>query len=166
MQNLVNTARDLATQAHAGQLVKGTSLPYTTHLAQVAKLVQSVTDDQNMVAAAWLHDSLEDTDLEYDDLLQATNETVANYVLALTDQAADGNRATRKQAERDRLGNETAEVQTVKLADVVANLSSPGTLKPSFRTLYREEKRLLTAALQQGDQRLREQAERFLREQE
>ena len=65
---------------------------------------------------------------------------VAKYVLALTDQATEGNRAKRKLAERQRLSQEPWEVQTIKLADIISNLTYAETLKPSFRKIYIKEK--------------------------
>ena len=162
MENLLARASALASMAHYGQTITGTDTPYVAHAALVAGLVQAVTDDENMVAAAWLHDTLEDTEMTYQDLVDETNQNVADYVQALTDQSAEGNRKTRKTAERKRLSAEGAEVQTIKLADIVANLTSPGKLPLDFKRVYLEEKRALSFALTQGDERLRSQAQRLV----
>ena len=56
-------AMDIAARAHEGQVRKYTGEPYLTHPFAVAGLVRSVTDDEDMVAAAILHDVVEDSDV-------------------------------------------------------------------------------------------------------
>ena len=59
----MHRAREFATQAHRriDQRRKYSKQAYEVHLKAVADLVASVTDDQEMIAAAWLHDTVEDT---------------------------------------------------------------------------------------------------------
>ena len=61
--SIVEKARLFATSAHAavGQKRKYTNEPYIVHPAEVAKLVEDVGGTQEMIAAAWLHDVIEDT---------------------------------------------------------------------------------------------------------
>ena len=60
---LVDRARTYATEAHQriNHRRKYNNEPYHVHLSAVAKLVASVTDDEEVIAAAWLHDTVEDT---------------------------------------------------------------------------------------------------------
>lgn len=58
---LIADAAAFAAQAHAGQVRKYTGEPYIRHPEAVAKLVQASGGDTAMVAAAWLHDTVEDT---------------------------------------------------------------------------------------------------------
>ena len=60
---LVERAREYAINAHKriDHRRKYTQHPYSVHLAAVAKLVNSVTDDPEIIAAAWLQDVVEDT---------------------------------------------------------------------------------------------------------
>ena len=60
-----------ADKAHKNQVRKYTGDPYITHPVAVAKIVATVTDDEAMIAAALLHDTLEDTDTSYLDLVTA-----------------------------------------------------------------------------------------------
>ena len=149
--SLITTAREMAAVAHQGQVIEGTDIPYIAHCAQVAGLVQAATEGHtryiSMVAAAWLHDSLEDTDLTFSDIKEETSDQIASYVLDLTDQKKDGSRSERKLYERLRLGNACFEVQTIKLADIIANLTYSETLKPSFRGVYIDEKMSLILEL-------------------
>ena len=66
-QGFVQVARDIATRAHAGQVDKS-GAEYITHPARVAAGVRAHGGDDAAVAAAWLHDVLEDCDVTADDL--------------------------------------------------------------------------------------------------
>ena len=63
MSDLIIKAQEFATMEHKriNHVRKYSALPYQTHLRAVAKLVSTVTDDEEMIAAAWLHDTVEDT---------------------------------------------------------------------------------------------------------
>lgn len=50
----------LCRKAHEGQFRKGTKRPYIVHPLEVAKIVSTMTDDEEMISAALLHDTLED----------------------------------------------------------------------------------------------------------
>jgi len=78
-----------------GQQRKYNNQPYDVHLHAVAKLVASVTDDPEMIAAAWLHDTVEDTPATLDDIAESFGTAVAELVESLTDVSmpSDGNRA-------------------------------------------------------------------------
>lgn len=112
--------------------------------------MSSFTDDQNVIAAAWLHDVLEDTKVTYGLLGSEFNLVVADYVLALTD-STEGNRATRKAADRARLAAAPPEVQTIKLADLIDNTASITHHDPKFNEVYLEEKLLLLEVMTQGE---------------
>ena len=70
MPDLVTTARDIATAAHRGQVDKS-GAPYIGHPARVADHAATAGGDERVVAAAWLHDLVEDTDVTPDDLRAA-----------------------------------------------------------------------------------------------
>ena len=162
MDNIVLKARDLAMKAHEGQTIKGSNIPYVVHCAQVAGIIQATIDSNIMIAAAWLHDAVEDTSLTLKDISEQTHEKVAEYVHKLTDQATEGNRTKRKLAERQRLGKECFAVQTIKLADIISNLTYAETLESSFRSIYIKEKRaLITVLATQGYLPLWRRAERL-----
>ena len=70
MGNLVERARAYATQAHKriDHRRKYSKQPYEVHLEAVAKLVAAVTDQPETLAAAWLHDTVEDTPATLEDI--------------------------------------------------------------------------------------------------
>ena len=85
---LLAKAWNFAAQKHAAQRRKGMAQePYVNHLAEVAELVALATDgtDANLVAAAVLHDTIEDTETTAGELAQGFNEDICRLVLEVTD---------------------------------------------------------------------------------
>ena len=125
MSDLIERARVYATEAHQriNQRRKYNNEPYHVHLHAVAKLVASVTDDAEMIAAAWLHDTVEDTQATLEDIEAEFGVAVAELVEELTDvsRPGDGNRAVRKAIDRRHLAQASARAKTVKLADLIDN---------------------------------------------
>ncbi len=120
-----------------------------------------------MICAAYLHDVLEDTQVTVDQLLVAFGSEITNLVLWLTSVSTpeDGNRAYRKELDREYLALAPAEAQTVKLADLISNTKTIVQYDPDFAEVYLEEKRLLLDVLTKGDPALLAQAKDQLREQ-
>lgn len=162
MTSLVQRAREFAHRAHeqVGQVRKYTGLPYHTHVDAVAELVASVTDDRAMIAAAYLHDTVEDTNVTFDDIAENFGGDVAYLVVYLTDisKPKDGNRATRKAIDRAHIARGDARVHTIKLADLIDNAGTITEHDPKFAAIYMEEKRQLLKVLQAGDPVLLERA--------
>ena len=109
-----------------------------------------------MVAAALLHDVLEDTDVTFDLLVEQFGSEVADLVLWLTDvsKPEDGNRSTRKALDRQHSAAAPAAAQTVKVADLISNTRSIVAHDPNFSKVYLEEKRLLLDMLTKADPHL------------
>jgi len=144
------------TAAHAavGQLRKYTNLPYSTHPRAVAKIVQTVPDfTPEMVAAALLHDVVEDTGVTRDLIEVAFGKEVAEMVDWLTDVARpeDGNRATRVAINRAHTAKAPPCVKTIKLADLIHNGRDIEENDPNFAVVFFKEKRLLLEVLTEGD---------------
>lgn len=169
---LETAAAALAGYAHGsvGQKRKYTNEPYIVHPMEVADIVSSVTEDSRMIAAAWLHDVLEDTgfSLAYIEnfLIEAgmshtTSWTVGQYVYELTEQSKpeDGNRADRKKIDRDFLAKSSPEAATVKLADLISNTASITRHDPNFAKVYMAEKRELLKVLAHGNKTLWDEAD-------
>ncbi len=163
---MIERARVFATAAHAavGQLRKYTFEPYIVHPAEVAAIVSTRPHDPEMIAAAWLHDVVEDTGVNLETIHQEFGETVATYVDWLTNPSKkeDGNRAKRKQIDREFISRAPSEVKTVKLADLISNSISIVKHDPEFARTYLEEKRLMLEVLREGDHVLWNRAARIL----
>lgn len=154
---LLKRADRLAERAHAEQRRKYTNAPYIVHPRAVAAIVATVPHTQDMLAAALLHDVLEDTAVTFAELDAEVGSAVAGLVLELTDQIAldRGNRATRKRLEAERLATVSAHAQTIKLADLIDNLRSIVEHDPRFAQVYVAEKEQLLALLTRSDHGLR-----------
>ncbi|MGK3143997.1 HD domain-containing protein [Pantoea sp. C2G6] len=160
--SLEEQARRFATEAHAGagQRRKYTDEPYIVHPAAVAELVRSVSHDAALLAAAWLHDTVEDTAITLGDIEAGFGERVAALVEMLTDSApaTAKNRAARKVAHFRHTASASPDAQTIKLADIIDNTRAIVRFDPHFARIYLVEKRLQIALLKQGDAQLWQQA--------
>jgi (p)ppGpp synthase/HD superfamily hydrolase len=166
--NIVQKAQVYAMAAHASvkQLRKYTNEPYIVHPAEVASIVASVPGaTEDMVAAAWLHDVVEDTGCTFTDIHMAFGIDIATLVGWLTDvsKPENGNRATRKAIDRAHTADAPAEAQTIKLADLISNSRSIMAHDPQFAVTYLAEKRLLLEVLTKGDPGLHARASEFIR---
>lgn len=163
---MVSRARDLARQSHeeVGQTRKSTGAPYIVHPTAVVEIVRSVPHTQHILAAAWLHDTVEDTHLTLADIERAFGAHVATLVDMLTDVStrADGNRATRKEIDRPHTGRASPEAKTIKLADLIDNVGSISRPEPSFAPIYIAEKKRLLEVLGEGDPCLCREADRVV----
>ncbi|CAB4241556.1 HD/PDEase domain containing protein [uncultured Caudovirales phage] len=152
---LVERARVFATAAHAavGQMRKYTFEPYIVHPAEVASIVATVPHTEEMLAAAWLHDTVEDTGVTIETIRAEFGEKVAELVGWLTDvsRPEHGNRAHRKALDRAHTAAAPAEAQTIKLADLIANTRSIMEHDEAFARTYLEEKKLMLAVMLHGD---------------
>lgn len=156
MSDFINAAKYFAIGAHEAisQLRKYTGQPYWTHCESVANMVSKVEGvTEGMIAAAWLHDTVEDTKIEIGAIGLHFGDEVERIVWGLTD-TEQGNRATRKELANKRLSMEKADVQTIKLADLIDNTSTIVKYDKSFAKVYMAEKRELLKVLTKGDKGL------------
>jgi (p)ppGpp synthase/HD superfamily hydrolase len=143
MDSLAQTAFTYASAAHAAvsQRRKYTDEPYIVHPARVATTVAKFGGTDEMIAAAYLHDVVEDTGVSIEDILDMFGSVVAVIVDGLTDvsKPEDGNRAVRKELDREHSADATWAAQFVKCADIIDNASDIGDNDPSFNIVYRKE---------------------------
>tara|TARA_B100000575_G_scaffold36630_1_gene24666 strand:+ start:2934 stop:3452 length:519 start_codon:yes stop_codon:yes gene_type:complete len=160
MDIMVQRAIWFATQAHAGQTRKYTGEPYVNHPVEVMQLVSTVTDDPEVLAAAILHDVVEDTPATIMNVRIGFTPRVAELVSDLTDvsKPEDGNRAVRKELDRQHSAKASPEAQTIKLADLISNSKSIMEHDPKFAKVYMREKSALLEVLVQGHPTLHKQA--------
>ena len=138
---LVARAADFAARAHAMQKRKGAAQePYVNHLAEVALLLTEATGGRNpvLIAAAWLHDTLEDTITEREELQSLFGKDVATIVAEVTDDKSLA------KSERKRLQVETAPKKSkparmLKIADKTSNLRALAKSPPMGWDLRRRE---------------------------
>ena len=117
----VGRARAFAMRAHGAQMRKYSEQPNVVHLDSVARILQSFgIESSPVLAAAYLHDTVEDTEASIADILTAFGEEIAALVYWLTD-AEQGNRKIRKMMSAWRLGQAPFDAKLIKLADFVDN---------------------------------------------
>ncbi len=153
------------THEAVNQRRKYTGEPYIVHPVEVAEIVLSVTDDPCMVEAAILHDTVEDSRglVVVGTIACHFGDRTARYVDGLTDvsKPSDGNRAKRKAIDRAHSAAQPADVQTIKVADLISNTCSITEFDPNFARVYLREKVALLEVLRKADPRLRGIAERM-----
>jgi|TARA_B110000211_G_C13764713_1_gene414797 (p)ppGpp synthase/HD superfamily hydrolase len=166
-QELVQRALAFATLAHHDQKRKYSGQPYIVHPIEVAEIVRTVEHDDEMLAAALLHDVVEDTDVTIEAIKSEFGEGVADLVDDLTDvsEPRDGNRKVRKAMDREHSARTSARAQTIKLADLISNSSDITANDPSFAKVYLAEKALLLEVLIKGDPALLKKAASYLGDQ-
>lgn len=118
-----------AVKAHAGAVRKGGNTPYIVHPIEVAAMAARMTDDLEVIAAAALHDVIEDTSVTAEELESEFGARVVKLVLADSeDKRADRPAAEtweiRKRETLDLIESMSREEQIVVLADKLSNLRS------------------------------------------
>lgn len=147
MQALVARARDFAIARHQGQKRKYDEAPYSEHLdAVVGLLERHGHDDPVLLAAAFLHDTIEDTPTKVQDLLAAFDAQVAELVYWLSDMEV-GNRRSRTLMSAWRLGRAPFDAKIIKCADIIDNTRNIGRHDPHFARIFAREKQLVLTAM-------------------
>ena len=167
MSDLVTRAAEYAKHAHREQVRKYTGEPYFNHCASVARIVEEYEGTAEMIAAALLHDVVEDCPgYEHADIKHHFGHKVYVYAFYLTNQStpADGNRAARKKIDREHIFLAPPEAQTIKLADLIDNTSSIVEHDPNFAHAYLLEKQLILEKLTRANPELLKVAWTTLRE--
>ncbi|MBI3410573.1 MAG: HD domain-containing protein [Planctomycetes bacterium] len=127
-------AVSFAGRAHQGQLRKDKETPYACHPFRVCFIVRHVFgfDDPRMLSAALLHDTIEDTTTDFDDLEERFGAEIAGWVACLTKDKSLPEKE-REQAYIAKLLEAPWQVQACKLADMFDNLMDLPALPPERR---------------------------------
>lgn len=152
-------AKNFAISAHESinQKRKYSNEPYYRHCERVVAILNEITSDQEILAAAWLHDVLEDvapSNPYYCEqrIRELFGNRVCNLVIELTDsKLEEGNRAMRKAQDRLRLKSASSETKTIKLADLIDNFVDITKNDVGFSMLYTREVELLLPYLSEGN---------------
>ena len=155
LSKLIEDAEAFAAWAHGlnDQRRKFSGEPYIVHPIEVAKFVRQYGGNDEMVAAALLHDTVEDCDVTHNDIFIRFGFAVGHIVYQLTDCPKDQihDRNTRKRLDIERLRHASPEAQTVKLADILSNLSDIDECPTPFVERFVKEKRAMLDVLNHGD---------------
>ena len=143
-----------AAEAHHGQTVPGSEMPYVVHVTMVAMEViaalghEDGLDGDLAVQCALLHDVIEDTGISYEKLAAEFGTDVAEGVLALSKSSLLKSKPEKMADSLERIKQQPKEIWMVKLADRITNLQPPpGHWKDEKIERYREEAEEILAAL-------------------
>ena len=138
MTDLIERAERFARVCHAGQCRKGAAKePYTIHLQEVSSLVEKWGGSKEAIAAAWLHDTVEDCPpTSHDDLVAEFGNRVADFVAELTDDKSLP-KPKRKELQIENAAKKTPEAALVKLADKTSNVGAIAKSPPEGWSLAR-----------------------------
>ena len=121
---LVSEAAEFAARRHTGMARKGRgNEPYINHLAEVANLLATAMGgrDAELVAAAWLHDTIEDTGTTREELAQRFNQRVASLVQEVTDDMRLP-KSTRRRLQIVDSPGKSPSAKLIKIADKISNI--------------------------------------------
>ena len=121
---LISEAAELAARRHNGMARKGRgNEPYINHLAEVANLLAAVTEgaDPELVAAGWLHDTIEDTETTREELAERFSERVADLVVECTDDMSLPKPVRRERQIAD-APHKSPDAKLIKIADKISNI--------------------------------------------
>ena len=124
---LLDRAIIFAVRAHAGTERRGKGFPYIVHPMEAVEIVATMTPDQELLAAAALHDTVEDTDVTVDQIRAEFGDRVADLVAAESDAFVEGvsdedSWHSRKQAAIERLAKAPHDAKMVALGDKLSNM--------------------------------------------
>lgn len=152
MEDILNQIADFGDRAHGEQRRKYSPDRYMVHPIRVMKNCQNYTDDISILAAALLHDVLEDTPVSEQEirvflkdlLTEDQTERAIKLIVDLTDVYTkeaypNFNRRTRKEKENDRMATIHPDAQTIKYADIIDNTDEIVIHDPSFAKVFLHE---------------------------
>lgn len=125
--DLLDRAIKFAVDAHHNTERRGKGFPYIVHPLEAVEIVATITPDQELLAAAALHDTIEDTDVTVEQIRAAFGDRIAELVHAESDQFTEGvseedSWHARKQAAIDRLAAASHDAKIVAMGDKLSNM--------------------------------------------
>lgn len=166
----LEAVKKFASTAHAKQTRRYSDDPYIVHPIRVMERCSQVTNEPAVLAAALLHDVLEDTAVTQHELAEFlhahTDAQTATQTLLYVEELTDifiksthprFNRKQRKIKEAERLSRVSKQAQTIKYADIIDN-TDVALHEPDFAVVYLKEALHLLAVMTNGEHDLRQQA--------
>ena len=176
MDSTLEKVKEFADKAHGDQLRKYSPDRYIVHLERVMEICQQYTSSLPMLAAALLHDVLEDTKVTMNELndflITEMNQQEAGQTMQLVIELTDvytkakypyWNRRKRRHKESLRIEKASSESQTIKYADIIDNCSGIAKDDPEFATLFLRECRMLLKKMDKGNADLYEKAKEIVK---
>ena len=156
-QDKITKAWFFASRVHKEQQYPGEQLPYVTHLGNVMLEVMGVASTlenaELAICCAILHDTIEDTEVTYEELLSEFGKSIADGVMALTKNESLGTKREQMMDSLERIVQQPKEVWVVKMADRTANLGEPPHYwKLEKKRAYHEEAQIIWDYLHEANE--------------
>jgi len=177
-QDILKEVKSFAAQAHGDQRRKYTPDPYIVHPIRVMETCHRFTEDTGILSAALLHDVLEDTPVEADEMLQFLSSympsSLAQHTLRLVVDLTDVftkaaypslNRRARKLKELERLKKAHPDAHTIKYADILDNAREIVPHDPDFSRVFLHECKATLKVMDKGHPQLYREAITLVSEQ-
>lgn len=119
---LVREAQAVAAREHAGQNRKASGIPYVSHAAAVAEVLAEARFDDEVLAAALLHDTVEHTGLDAADIRRRFGDRVGSLVEAMTDREEIESWEERKDEHRERVRSAGRDACAIYAADKLCGI--------------------------------------------
>jgi myo-inositol-1(or 4)-monophosphatase len=125
--DILDRAIIFAVKAHSGTERRGKGYPYIVHPMEAVEIVSTMTDDQELLAAAALHDTVEDTGVTVDQIREEFGDRIASLVADESDEmpigiSEENSWHSRKKAAIDRLSKASRDAKVVALGDKLSNM--------------------------------------------
>ncbi len=149
MSELEKSAAFFAFEKHNGLFRKSGLEPYIVHPAEVANILAQLTTDPHILAAAWLHDVVEDCGVTTNDLTLKFGPRVSRFVHEVTNPSQVVpeykllSRKERKEIDKAHIAKASTEAKMIKLADIFSNMHSLVANDPNFAKIWVAEKEAL-----------------------
>ena len=125
--DLLDRAIIFAVKAHAGTERRGKGFPYIVHPLEAVEIVATMTPDQELLSAAALHDTVEDTEVTVEQIREQFGDRIASLVASESDEVHEGvceedSWHARKRAAINRLSHASRDAKMVALGDKLSNM--------------------------------------------
>ncbi len=154
-QNIVKKAKKFAKEKHKGQIRKFSGAPYFAHVKEVSKNLKKYKKSHKsdeLVAAAFLHDTLENTNTTYAELEKKFGKLVASLVKELSNEKEKINKIGKKEYLAKKMSNPkktSSWALCIKLSDRMDNLSDLNKTNPDFKKKYVNETEYIVKKLKE-----------------
>jgi guanosine-3',5'-bis(diphosphate) 3'-pyrophosphohydrolase len=119
---IIKKAKEFATEKHQGQKRKFSGRPYIIHPQAVATLLEEYGYSNEVIAAAWLHDVIEDCEVTVKELIDKFGKYVTDLIVEITHPNVKGDRVIRWYDYLHHYTNASPKGQSLKIADRFCNI--------------------------------------------
>lgn len=147
-KDLIEKAKEYATEKHKGVTRKFSGEPYINHPAAVAKIVGEHGGNPEMIAAAWLHDVVEDTDTPLSEIKNLFGSKIASLTDELTNPPSVEKSGNKTEYIAKKMAVMSDKGLTIKLSDRLNNVSDFPTASPKFVRKYAHKTKFILDSLE------------------